>query len=243
MNPLSALLRPFAVSQGERLLGDLADVALPSDAPHGLAEPPAGAPKAAAHGTERMHLVLLGDATATGAGTQSAAEGLPGTLGRRVAEATGRSVLWQVLAEPGASSLGLHESQVPRVSPAAEAVVVLVGMHDVLARTSPREWEVELDASLGLLAHVPRVVVAGCPPLGRAPRLSWPLTALLEEDCRTLDRVTDRVCTQRGVAFVSLRGLGQDAGDWADDGIHPGLAGQRRLAELLAPAVAKDPPA
>ncbi|WP_420176302.1 SGNH/GDSL hydrolase family protein [Luteococcus sp. OSA5] len=232
MNPLSALLRPFAVAQGERLLGDLADVELPPDAPHGVASPAGGAREQG-----RFHLVLLGDATATGAGAPSAAEGLPGTVGQTVADGLRREVLWQVLAEPGSSSLGLHGRLVQQVSPAADAVVVMVGMHDVLARTSPREWREQLGSSLGLLARVPRVVVAGCPPLGRAPKLSWPLTALLDEDCRALDRASDQVCAERGISFVGLRGLGTAADDWADDGLHLGLAGQRRLATMLAAAI------
>ncbi|MEL4504763.1 SGNH/GDSL hydrolase family protein [Luteococcus sp. H138] len=230
MASLVGLLRPVAIRQGERTIGRLAGLPVPLDAPHGLVTPPNGA------GGLRLSLAVLGDESALGVGGSSLSEGLPGLLARELAERERREVLWQVVGEQDATSLGLHHRLVPQLSPATDVVVLLVGMHDLLARRPVTAWRAELSATLDLLARVPEVVVCGCPPIHRAPLLRWPLTALLERDARALDDATRELCVQHGRTFVSLMGVAVRPEDFASDGLHPGDPGYRRWAQEVTAA-------
>lgn len=226
MTSLVGLLRPVAIRQGERTIGRLDELPLPPVAPHGMVGSPGSGP--------RQHLVLVGDETVLGAGAASL-DGLPGTVAGRLAERDGGEVSWQVVGEPGASSLRVHNRLVPMLPAHSALAVLVVGMHDLLARHSADEWCAEMTAILDLMARkANRVAVCGCPPMGRAPLLPWPLTASLDADARRLDALTRQLCTERGMDFVSLRGLDTDPGDFADDGLHPADGGLRRRGMAVA---------
>ncbi len=220
-------LRPLAVRQGERTIGELDELPLPPDAPHGVVGAGGAGP--------RQHLVLVGDETVLGAGVTSMADGLPGILARRLAALRDGEVSWQVVGEPGASSLRVHHRLVPMLPAHSDVAVLVVGMHDLLARHSVAEWRGEMAAVLDLLARkAGRVVVCGCPPMGRAPLLRWPLSASLAADARRLDAVTRELCAQRDIGFVSLQEMDTTPEDFAADRLHPGDAGLRRRAEAVA---------
>lgn len=221
-----APLRPLAVHQGERTIGRLDELPLPPVAPHGVVGSPGSG--------SRQHLVLVGDETVLGAGAASL-DGLPGIVARRLAERLGEEVSWQVVGEPGASSLRVHHRLLPMLPAHSDVVVLVLGMHDLLARHSVGEWRAEMTAILELVSRkAGRVVVCGCPPLGRAPLLPWPLSASLAGDARRLDAVTRELCTDRGLVFVSLQELDLDPADFAADGLHPGDQGLRRRGEAVA---------
>lgn len=224
-----APLRPLAIRQGERTIAGLDDLPLPADAPHGLV---GGA------GAGRQHLVLVGDETVLGAGARSLADGMPGIVARRLAEVHGGEVSWQVVGEMGASSLRVHHRLLPMLPAHSDVAVLVVGMHDLLARHSVAEWREEMAATLDLLARkAARVVVCGCPPMGRAPLLRWPLSASLAADACRLDAVTRQLCGGRGMDFVTLQELDTDPAGFAADGLHPGDEGLRRRGEAVAAAL------
>ncbi|MEL4356535.1 MULTISPECIES: SGNH/GDSL hydrolase family protein [unclassified Luteococcus] len=230
MGAWMGLLRPVAVRQGERSIGRLTELPLPDGPPHGLVS-------ADGSGRERLGLVVLGDETALGVGGPPLDEGLPGLVSRELARREGRDVLWQVVGERDATVLGLHHRLLPQVSPATEVAVLMVGMHDLLARRSVREWRTELASSLDLLARVPRVLVCGCPPLHRAPLLGWPLTGLLEREAAALDAVSRELCDERGRDFVGLPDRDDSPASFASDGLHPGPDGYRQRAEAIIRAL------
>lgn len=238
MNPLLSILRPVAVRQGRESLTGLA--ASPTDR-HGVCQPTGRATEVPAASGERLHLVLLGDRTAAGAGLDSAAQALPGLLGHLLAEREQCEVLWQVVAEDEADIADVHGRLVQLVAPSAEVVVLAVGFNDLLSRRDVHQWGEELAACLRLLCRDGRrVVVLGIPPVAVAEPVSWPLSALLRSDAAALDRASHRACAEAGVAFVPMN-LVTDAVRADDreellagDGIHLGAGGQRLLAQEVA---------
>lgn len=238
MNPLLSILRPVAVRQGRESLTGLA--ASPTDR-HGVCQPTGRATEVPAASGERLHLVLLGDRTAAGAGLDSAAQALPGLLGQLLAEREQCEVLWQVVAEDEADIADVHGRLVQLVAPSAEVVVLAVGFNDLLSRRDAGQWGEELATCLRLLCRDGRrVVVLGIPPVAAAEPVRWPLSALLGSDAAALDRASRRACDEAGVVFVPMDGLADGApapargGVFADDGIHLGARGQRVVAEAVA---------
>ena len=186
----------------------------------------------------RLHLVVLGDSTAVGHGTDSLATGLPGTLAQLVADARSRQVLWQVVGEHGASTRRVHYRMVNTLSPATDVVVLCVGMNDLIARHTAEEWREQMSAILGLLDRYPEVAVLGCPPVARFPALAWPMTALLDDQARRFDEVTAALCQEHHRVFVPVRQLAPGPEMFGPDGFHPSGEGYRLWARMVADALA-----
>lgn len=229
MNPFLAPLTPLAVRQGRRLLGSLEELPAPQGVPQGRVE------VADAVG-EELTLVVLGDATAAGIGADAHDQALAAGLASLLAAARGRGVLWQSVAEPGATSLRVHGRLLGLVGPTTETVVLSVGMGDLLARHTTAEWRTEMAAILDLVRKHPEVLVCGCPPMGRLSRLRFPMSTLLDQQARAFDDITEALCVERGMVFVSLRSLFTDPSQLARDGMHPSGAGYRHWAQLVADA-------
>ncbi|GAB2476983.1 hypothetical protein GCM10027030_09040 [Luteococcus sediminum] len=238
MNPLLSMLRPVAVRQGRESLTGL--TSSPADR-HGVCRPTVRDAGAPAGSLERLHLVLLGDRTAAGAGLGSAAQALPGLLGQLLADRERCEVLWQVVAEDDADIADVHGRLVQLVAPSAQVVVLAVGFNDLLSRREVRQWGEELTATLRLLRRDGRrLVVLGVPPVADAQPVRWPLSGLLRADAAALDRASRRACDGAGAVFVPVDELGDGAtapgqgGIFADDGIHLGADGQQLLAQTVA---------
>ncbi|GAA1390742.1 SGNH/GDSL hydrolase family protein [Luteococcus peritonei] len=232
MNPFLQVLQPVGLWQGQKLIGQMVELEPPADGPHGLVAPSGGG------SGERLHLVVLGDSTAAGYGTDSLATGLPGTLASRLAEARGREVLWQVVGEHGASTRRVHYRMVNTLSASTDVVVLAVGMNDLIARHSVKEWREQMSAILDLLDRYPEVVVLGCPPVASCPALRWPLTALLGDQARRFDEATRELCAQHDRAFVEVRSMRPEASMFGPDGFHPSGEGYREWAGRVASALA-----
>lgn len=175
----------------------------------------------------QLSLVVLGDELAAAAGfAQAVASGLAGAAGVRV--------VFQSVAEASGTVREVHFGTVNRVPVATDAVALVVGAHDVLARTGLDEWRAELAATLQILRRVPRVVVAGVPDLGAAPLVGWPLAGSLTGRARALDGIAAEVCAQAGRPFVPLgAAAGYESDEWTPD-----EGSRSRWAEALGSALA-----
>ena len=138
-------------------------------------------------GDEQLSLVVIGDELA-------AAAGFAETIASRLAQARGARVVFQSVAESMATIRDVHYGTLNRVPARTDAVVLVVGAHDVLARTGLDEWRTELAATLQILRRVGCVVVAQVPDLGAAPLVGWPLSSSLTDRVRALNQVTAEVC-------------------------------------------------
>lgn len=214
--PLDPFL-PLARSQGRALADRLPTPVVPP----GLAGLVAGT-------GGQLTLAVVGD--------EHAAAG-DGLLARAVAEGwagdTGRPVLWQVLAEPEATTVGLVDGLLPRLPRELDAVVLVVGAHDVLARHDRTTVHRQLARGLGMVRRVGTVVVTTPHDQGAAPAVRWPLSSSLGAQTRAVSQAIRQEAGAAGVACVALP---QPSG-WRDDGITPDepsvLAWARVVAETL----------
>lgn len=231
MNPLLQALQPVGLWQGKKLIGQMVELEPPADGPHGVVTPAGGG------AGERLHLVVLGDSTAAGYGTDSLVSGLPGRTAELLAERRGCAVLWQVVGEHGASTRRVHYRMLNTLSPATDVVVLAVGMNDLIARHTTAEWREQMTAILDLLDRYPEVVVLGCPPVASCPALRWPLTALLDGQAQRFDEVTRELCAQHGHHFIEVRDMQPGPEMFGPDGFHPSGQGYRQWATLVADAL------
>ena len=132
--------------------------------------------------TYDLHLMVFGDSTAAGLGSDVADE-TPGVrVVRKVAAQTGRTIRYSNKAIVGATSKGLA-AQIDATLIAGErpdVVVILVGANDVTARNGIRASANRLGAAVRRLREIDAGVVVGtCPDLGVISAIPQPLRAVL----------------------------------------------------------------
>lgn len=186
-----------------------------------------------------VRLVVLGDSAARGFGLAEASSAFPQQVARRLAAATGRRVAVTSHATDGHRTADVLAEQVPTLRAAApDAVVVSVGVNDVVGRT---RRDVLADGTERLLRAVVSaadgavVVFVPCPDLGSAPGFGRALGAVVGWRCRRVAATQRAVADRLGVATVPLPR--PDATMFGVDGFHPGASGHAAMAAVVADAL------
>lgn len=190
-----------------------------------------------------LELRVLGDSTAAGVGTDSAADALPSLIAERVAWRLGRPVHVIGLGASGARTADVTRTQLGVVRD-ADVVVLVVGSNDVIHATTPgrmrdRTGEL-LDAASAL--DVP-VVLGGIPRFYGVGAFMQPLRAIVDGYAAVLRDVQEDVAATRpDVRFVDIAALASPRflgvpGAMSGDEFHPSTVGYGFWADALAPAV------
>ncbi|MCW7537102.1 SGNH/GDSL hydrolase family protein [Aquabacterium sp. A7-Y] len=239
-------LSPLLVAQGLRVRKQ-ARVLPEADGPREGLAAPAGTAEAAG---EPLRLLVLGDSSAAGVGVTTQDEALAGPLARELALRLLRPVAWQLLARTGLTTqdaLPLLRQLPPRP---CDAVLVVLGMNDVLSQVPPARAVRERDALWLALCQQcrPRLVLwSATPPLEHFQLLPWPLRSVLGRDAQQLNRAQATWAPSRQVVHVELPAEiaeGQlAASELAEDGFHPGAGLYARWARHLGHVMAQRLPA
>jgi len=223
---LTDLLAPFA-SQWVRRVRDELDVV-----PH-----PVDSTRQTIAGPDPDRVLVLGNGPAIGFGVLAQELALPGRLARRLAAATGRGAVVDVLARRGTTA-----AIAPRLLDEArmshyDAVVLCVGSSDAYSLLPEERWRSDLAQLADALraATTPSTVVAVLPirPLQRPHAARGGTGGLVDRHARRLDRIAQEVCLRRhGVVY-----LGGAAGT-----VEPPrtTAGYDALAGAIAPVLARE---
>lgn len=186
---------------------------------------------------EPLRLLVVGDSSAAGVGVSHQHEALAGHLPRRLAELSGRRVMWQLVARSGVTSeQALQMVRHWEPEPAQVALVVL-GVNDVADRVPVERALAARQALADWLfenAEVSHVAFAALPPMDRFPALPRPLRTLAGAMARRHDEALATwasACTD--VSHIPL-GLSLQPDHMALDGFHPGAEGYRVCGEALA---------
>lgn len=184
-------------------------------------------------GTGDLRLVVVGDSTAVGTGTQSLDDALPGRLGALL------GARWRVVGRNGATAADVLRDHIDEAAGGpADVAVLLVGWNDALKLRSGRAFARDLGALIDRLrAASPegRIVVVAPPVFAAFTVLPQPLRHALGAHAAGLTRVAARVAASRGVDVAP----GFDGGSVASDRFHPDGDGYASIAagiaEVLAP--------
>ena len=181
-------------------------------------------------------LALLGESTAAGVGVDHNERGLAGHSAAQLAAATGDGAEWTVAARNGATARAVTEELLPALSAPLDAVIVVLGVNDLMRGRSLRAWEGdarallrELRARLGPDAVV---VVSGLPPFGQFPFLEPPLRTVLARRAHALNAVLERVTAETGEHFVPVE-TELDEPFFSSDRFHPSARGYSIWAGAL----------
>ncbi|MCH2097227.1 MAG: SGNH/GDSL hydrolase family protein [Pseudomonadales bacterium] len=192
-------------------------------------------------------LLVLGDASALGAGCDEVEAALAPRLAFGVALRRRTRIHWTARGGAGWTAARLDADLQRRGVPAADAALLVIGVNDALAMTPLTAWRRQLDRIVTRLfvAGVRLVAVSGLPPVQRLPGLAWPLAPLLALRVAQLDRAARRIAhpsplaPERTIAHVPLPEIDPHA-HVAEDGMHASPAGYAWWAACAADHLARE---
>lgn len=196
---LTDLLSPFAKRWLKRVQSELDVVPSPVDAPRRVVA-----------GPRPDRVLLLGNGPVIGFGVRTQEFALPGQLARRLAAATGRGAVVDVVAQRGlrvGQAAALLRDRRPGLY---DAVVLGVGATDAAGLLPTARWrtglELLLDDVAALVADGSVIAVLAADPLQRTSGTAGRRRHLSDAHAKALDAVTAEVCAARGLPFVQQTG-------------------------------------
>ena len=193
-------------------------------------------------GDRPLCLVMLGDSTSVGYGTNTADE-LPGViLARGLAAHTGQPVRMRSHGLTGARTSDLPRQLEFCLAEPPSVVVILVGANDLRDMVPPWRSAAQLGAAIRTLGRHGIPVVAGtCPDFGVIAAIPQPLRSILGTWSLRLAALQERAVVAAGGTAVALARLvsPQFLGNpamFARDHFHPSGAGYGRAMQVLLPA-------
>lgn len=217
-------------------------------------EPPTAAidvevrPQDVAASARPLQLLALGDSSVAGIGADRLEGCLAVQVAQRVADTTGQPVRVRGYGMSGARTADVAASQVTALDTrdGADAVVVVVGMNDIVHATPPWAYRsAVLDLYEQLRERLDDVPVVACslPEVRSITIVGHPLRDIAATYGRLLSRI-QRQAVRRvpNVAFVDAR---RSVGPaflrrpeaMSVDGFHPSTLGYGLLADALAPTI------
>lgn len=222
-----AVLSPVLLYQGKRARR------ITPRLPEGSGEPSGNY----GEGPPARQLLVLGESTAASVGVASHDLGLASQLARQVHQRTGRNTAWHTWGINGIRMQGLVKHLEKAELPAADVVLLSMGVNDATGLTSRRRFNQQLLALRQLLAarYPGPLVLLSVPPIHLFTALPSPLRQVMGWRARQLDTVYARLARQMPEDFIHLQyPLVTDPQLLAADGYHPGQRGYLKIAEALA---------
>ena len=204
--------------------------------------PAAGSPRGRIGRGEPLRFLAIGDSIIAGVGARRVERSTVVHVARFMSGRLAREVHWQASGIIGASARRIRRDLVPAL-PAEpfHAILVSVGVNDVLKLE--RKWRFRrhlLKLVHDLRRHSPHAVIGyvGLPPLEHFPKLRRPLRFLVGLRVRRFDTVARETLTRVPNTLHIPLTFSPRPDMFADDGLHPSEASQRRLAKMIADRLA-----
>jgi acyl-CoA thioesterase I len=196
---------------------------------------------------ESIRYVALGDSYTIGTGLEDESQNFPSLLAKRLTKETGLDVALVNLGVNGYTTTDLIREELPvagRLRP--EVVTVLIGANDVVQRSSEAAYRTRLaeiyDAVARLAPPATNVVSVSTPDFSALPGAApFGTASELRTRIDAFNRIAQSEAVARGfhyadISVISRENRGQD---WlAADGLHPGPAQHRAIADQLWPIFA-----
>ena len=190
-----------------------------------------------------LRLLIGGDSSAAGVGVMHQRDALALRLAHRLAAAAPARVSWQLRARSGLTTAQTLALLLEHGPIAADVVVVLTGVNDVVDQVPSRRAVAARDTLVNWLRNghgVQHVVFAPLPPVHHFPGLPQPLRWVAGADAhRHNAALAEWAATRSDVSCVAMQ-VPLNRGVMARDGFHPGEPVYRYCANAIALHIATD---
>ena len=243
---IKPVLAPVLIAQAKRLRRIALEMPEPLGLRHGLAgsgarelahdspndhthagTQPTGTDASQPSTSRPFSLLVAGDSSAAGVGAATQDEALASQLAQALATRIGRDVQWQLVAQTGLTSHGLHQLLLESTLPQFDAAVIIVGVNDItnnIALSHALRARSRIVRLLRMRNGVQHIVFPGLPAVERFPLLPQPLAWYGGAEARRNNALQRRWATHPQLAqYVSH--LNMDGFThpklMASDGFHP----------------------
>lgn len=170
-----------------------------------------------------LRLLVIGDSSALGIGTETLDEALVGQIAQRLAPDC--TVSFELVAKSGARTWDVVGWLDEMPDGAFDVVVTALGVNDVTKLVSLHKFlrgQSALIAGLQARFGAPFVIVSGLPPVDQFPLLPHPVRWVLGRQAARFDRRLRALVTSLPNCATVRIGLGLGPHNMAEDGFHPG---------------------
>tara|TARA_R110002020_G_scaffold358559_4_gene570933 strand:+ start:12099 stop:12812 length:714 start_codon:yes stop_codon:yes gene_type:complete len=190
-----------------------------------------------------LRILIIGDSSAAGVGVATQDLALAGQLAAALGPL--HCVHWQLIASTGATTPTTLAELEARTLPAADIVLVVLGVNDV-TRGGPMAGWLATHARLRNLLRkrtgARHLYIAQVPPLGAFPLLPDPLRWVLGRRAQRFDAALRAALqSETDTTYVPLPDT-LNPGDMAEDGFHPGAVIYAEWAKEMARRIISDGP-
>ena len=193
-------------------------------------------------GDAPLRLVMMGDSGIAGNGLTDPDAALPRRTARGLAEVLDRPVDLTVLARSGMRTRALLEEFMPAAIDARpDAIVVSVGVNDVLGRVTPaRLYTDTVDLVAALREGAPQAALVFCviPDMRHAPAVPPPINGLLSVLSAQAGNVQREALASVGGTLTLVSLPQPEPGHYGADGFHPGPRGVQLVADAMVDELA-----
>ena len=194
-----------------------------------------------------LSVLILGDSAAAGVGVASQQQALTGVVVNTLAQRY--QVDWRLLAKSGHNTAQtiemLQQELVVQQTMHFEAVVVSLGVNDVLSPLTVNQWISQQQALVELVTEklgCQRLILTRVPPMGDFPVLPQPLRWFLGQRSQAFNRQLQRYALQEPKFTLLEFGHQLNSDAMATDGFHPGALIYQDWGKSVASALLADKP-
>ncbi len=203
----------------------------------------------AGQGAPDLKVLALGESTIAGVGVQNHKEGIIGQMAKYLAQLSGRSIKWKILARKGYTAEVVKQKLVPDIPNAPiDLVIIGLGGNDAFQLNSPLRWRRDFEALIkavrSKIPHCP-IVITNMPPSGEFPAFTGFMKFLFRNLIYLFDLSLKKMVTQLSdVYYIGNRiqleewlakvGGNKSVQDFFSDGVHPSPLTYRLWGEEIA---------
>lgn len=195
-------------------------------------------------GPRPVHLLVLGDSTASGVGTDSQSKALPGNLARAIRERFGRGSNWEAIGRNGATAGDIITDFLPEATARQfDLVFITIGANDALGLRSRRDFQRDVKAIVDKMRVAnpdALILVSLLPRFDRFASLRNPVKWNLALHAASLDDGARRGVSGMPGVFAIPKPAPYTPEFWASDGFHPSAHGYREWVDFAMDSVPTD---
>lgn len=185
-----------------------------------------------------LNFVAVGDSLVAGCGVENQSDSLTPMVAHEVARREGRPVHWSTHAKLGATMRRVRHRFIQEIPSEVDLLMICAGSNDVLARRPLSQWQDDLSATLDIAQERATVVlVSSSGQPHNSPALPRRLRAELGRRIDEQTKLTEALCSARGVSFADVSNVPLPEGFWAADRFHPSKVGYETATDVLTSAL------
>ncbi|WP_201586730.1 SGNH/GDSL hydrolase family protein [Psychrobacter jeotgali] len=206
------LLAPIYLYQGHKVKRDTVRLPEPEGERHGSVK--LNVTEAANDNLPTFQLMIVGDSSAAGVGSDTQTDALAGKLipalqQQPAIDSSFAQLDWSLQATTGHTSFDILRRLyvLPTPNEAIDVMILSLGVNDTTANVATETWQQQLEEIIAVAKRkfkVKTLIFSSLPPMAKMPALPSPLNGFIGAKATKLDDILQQVCSEHdGVYYMA----------------------------------------